>query len=172
MKVEQTLGVLIDAAKAQETPADDPIDTEDSELGPEEIAAFDLDGDAAASPWELEEVLKLIERAEDHPLKNDRGDAAYPIERDEYTRAWEFEALDINDDGSIDAPEYYLFLFDTLQQFYRLDANGDRGLSPSESGLSGEQFEVVDRNGSGLLQVWEIRRGVGRGVWKRQPAIP
>lgn len=168
--LEQALGVLVDASRDQQTPVDAPIDTSESELGFDEVAGFDLDGDAAASPWELEEIQKLIERARDHPSENDNGDGAYPIEQEEYGRAWEFEALDTDSDGSIDEQEYYSFLFDTLQESYLLDRDGDRQVNLQESGLSSAAFDEVDRNGSGRLQVWELRRGVGRGLWKRRSA--
>ena len=97
---------------------------------------------------------------------DDSDDAAYPIDFESYSRAWGFEVIDTNGDGWMGESEYYSFLYETLQDSYQLDSDGDRRLSRAESGLSEEQFRLVDRDRSGSLKVWEIRRAVGRGIWR------
>lgn len=163
---KQMLDRLGEISRAQQTAADDPIDTSGADLDPDELASVDLDGDGAIAGWELVALDQLVVRTDYHPFKHDSDDAAYPIDFESYSRAWEFEVIDTNGDGWMGESEYYSFLYETLQDSYQLDSDGDRRLSRAESGLSEEQFRLVDRDRSGSLKVWEIRRAVGRGIWR------
>jgi len=143
----------------------DAIDVDGAGLNSDDVDLLDLDRDNAILPWELERARRLVERAEQHPVKNDLGDGAYPVARGDYRRPeWEFDAVDTNRDGLMDVGEYYSFLLLTERTTLRLDANGDRQISRDESGLSDDAFAPFDRDGSGFLMGWEMRRAIALGA--------
>lgn len=171
--LKKRLEELHEIARAQGVARSAPIDTGGEGPSPDDLARFDLDADGAVAPWELDRVKQLLERAERHPVANDQGDGAYPIDAQSYGRTdWEFEAIDANRDGLIELDEFYSLLFDSLQQSIILDRDGDNGVSLDESGLGRDRFEAVDRDGSGSLKTWEIRQAMARGIWGRRPAAP
>ena len=163
VRFKQLLGELIDSF--QETPGDDPIEPDAAGLYPEDVDRLDLDGDRMISPWEIERARRRLERAEFHPVRNDLGDGAFPVERGEYRRPeWEFDAVDANGDGLIDVEEYYEFLVDVDEISLHLDADGDRQISRYESGLTEDEFATLNLDDSGSLQPWEIHRAVLLGA--------
>ncbi|MBW2289184.1 MAG: hypothetical protein JRG80_03525 [Deltaproteobacteria bacterium] len=140
------------------------LDTTD--LSPEDIDRLDLDEDREISDWEQEQALRLLERAENHPLKNDRNDRSYPVERENYRgRDSDFDAVDTNEDDVMDADEYHAFLVDAERLSVFLDTDGDRHISHEESGLSADDFAPLDRDDSGDLRPWEIRRAFALGAF-------
>lgn len=153
------------SAFSKETVRGDAIDVDGAGLNSDDVDLLDLDRDNAILPWELERARRLVERAEQHPVKNDLGDGAYPVARGDYRRPeWEFDAVDTNRDGLMDVGEYYSFLLLTERTTLRLDANGDRQISRDESGLSDDAFAPLDRDGSGFLMGWEMRRAIALGA--------
>jgi len=150
---------------SQETPGGDPIERDAAGLNPEDVDRLDLDGDRLISPWEIERARRLLERVAFHPVRNDLGDGAFPVERGEYRRPeWEFDAVDTNRDGRMDVDEYYSFLFDAERISIHLDADRDGHISRDESGLSEQNFAPLDRDDSGFLMPWEIRKAVAQGA--------
>jgi hypothetical protein len=146
---------------SQRTPGGDPIETDAARLDPEDADRLDLDGDGAISPGEIERARRRLERAELHPEKNDRGDAAYPIGREEYARSKEeFDAVDTNRDDVFDVGEYYDFLVHVDRITLGLDRDGNRAISLDESRLSEYEFAPLDVDDSGDLAPWEMRRAV------------
>jgi hypothetical protein len=140
------------------------LDTTD--LSPEDIDRLDLDEDRKISPWEQEQAQRLLQRAENHPLKNDRNDRSYPVEREDYRgRDSDFDTADTNQDDVLDADEYHAFLVDAERLSVFLDTNGDRNISHEESGLSADDFAPLDRDDSGDLRPWEIRRAFALGAF-------
>ncbi len=163
VRFKQLLGELIDSS--EETPGDDPIEPDAAGLYPEDVDRLDLDGDRMISPWQIERARRRLERAEFHPVRNDLGDGAFPVERGEYRRPeWEFDAVDANGDGLIDVEEYSEFLVDVDEISLHLDADGDRQISRYESGLSEDEFAPLDLDDSGSLKPWEIQRAVALGA--------
>lgn len=152
-------------AFSKETVRGDAIDVDGAGLNSDDVDLLDLDQDNAILPWELERARRLVERAEQHPIKNDLGDGAYPVARGDYRRPeWEFDAVDTNRDGLMDVGEYYSFLLLTERTILRLDADGDQQISRDESGLSDDAFAPLDRDGSGFLMGWEMRRAMALGA--------
>jgi len=146
----------------------EPIDPDSAGLSQDDVDRLDLDRDRFISSWELEKARQLAERAEDHPVRSDRGDGEYPIERGEYSRrGWEFDAIDTNRDDLVDVDEYYSFLFDTATLTLLLDEDGDRQISNYESRLPEDEFRALDVDESGLLKGWEMRRAVALGALDR-----
>jgi hypothetical protein len=145
----------------QEVPGGDPLASDAAGLDPEDVGRLDLDGDGVISAWEIEKARRRLERAELHPERFDRGDAAYPIGREEYARSEdEFYAVDRNRDDEFDAAEYYEFLVHVDRITLSLDRDGDRAISRDESRLSEYEFAPLDVDGSGDLQRWEMRRAI------------
>ena len=165
-RFKQTLVAL--SVVSQETVTGDPIDADRAGLDSDDVDRLDLDRDHAILSWELETVQRLVEQAERFPVKNDLLDGAYPVERGDYRRPeWEFDTVDTNRDDRIDVEEYYSFILDAEKTSLLLDANGDRRISRDESGLSEDGFAPLDRDGSGFLKTWEIRRAIARGELDR-----
>jgi hypothetical protein len=163
-RIKQLLAALHDVSRG--TSGADPTEPIAAELRPEDVDLLDLDGDREITPWELERVKRLLERAEHHPLRYDLDDGAYPVERHEYGREeWEFDAVDTNEDDLMDADEFHSFLIESERISLLLDADGDRQISRSESGLSEEDFASFDPDDSGALKAWEIRRAVALGAF-------
>ena len=163
VRFKQLLGELIDSS--QETPGDQPIEPDAAGLYPEDVDRLDLDGDRMISPWEIERARRRLKRVAFHPVKNDLGDGAFPVERGQYRRPeWEFDAVDTNRDGHMDADEYYSFLVDVDEISFHLDADGDRQISRNESGLTEDEFATLDTDDSGSLKPWEIQRAVALGA--------
>lgn len=152
-------------AFSQETVRGDAIDVDGAGLNSDDVDRFDLDRDNAVLPWEVERARRLVERAERHPIKNDLGDGEYPVERGDYKRPErEFDTIDTNRDGLMDIDEYYSFLLVTERTTNRLDADGNGLISRDESGLSDNAFAPLDRDGSGFLMGWEMRRAIALGA--------
>jgi len=150
---------------SREAPGGDAWEPIATDLGPDDVGRLDLDGDNEISPWELERAQRLLERAEDHPVTNDLDDDAYPVYREDYRRQeWEFDAVDTNQDGIMDVDEYHAFLVETERIAVDRDTDGDRQISYDESGLSQGDFAPLDRDHSGSLKGWEIRRAVASGA--------
>ena len=158
---------LVDSMRAffEENPRGSPIDADAAGLFADDVDRLDFDEDGAISPRELGRARRLVERAEHHPVRNDRDDGAYPVERDGYRRPdREFDAIDANRDGLMEVDEYYSFLVDAEKISLLLDANGDGKIGRDESGLSDENFAPLDRDDNGFLMPWEIRKAVARGA--------
>jgi hypothetical protein len=152
-------------AFSRETARGDTIDVDAAGLSPDDVDRLDLDQDNAILAWELERARRRVERAEHHPVKNDLGDGEYPVERGDYRRPeWEFDTVDTNRDGLMAVDEYYSFLVITEKTTLRLDIDGDQRISRDEAGLSNDEFAPLDRDGSGSLKAWEIRRAVAQGA--------
>jgi hypothetical protein len=159
-RIRQLLKAL--RGDSRETPGD-ALDA--AELSPEDVDRLDLDGNREIDPWEQEQVQRLLERAELHPRSNDRGDGAYPVDREDYGREkWEFDAVDTNQDSLMDLDEYHAFLVETERVSVFFDTDGDRKISFDESGFSADDFAPLDRDDSGDLKGWEIRRAVAQGA--------
>jgi len=151
-------------AVARESGAGQPIDAGAAGLDAVAVEQIDLDRDGELSSWELATLDQITERAERFPRKSDLADGAYPIERADYGRPeWEFDSIDTNRDGEMDVDEEYAFLLDAARTTVALDSDGDGQVSYDESGLSAAQFDPLDRDGSGMLQPWEIRRAIALG---------
>ncbi len=158
---------LVDSMRAffEENPRGSPIDADAAGLFADDVDRLDFDEDGAISPRELGRARRLVERAEHHPVRNDRDDGVYPVERDGYRRPdWEFDTIDTNRDGLMDVDEYYSFLVDTERISFRLDRDGDGEISRYESGLTDDDFALLDFNDSGSLKPGEMRRAVAQGA--------
>jgi len=142
------------------------IDVDGAGLSSDDVDRLDIDGDNAVLPWELERAGQLVQRAEYHAAINDLGDGEYPVERGDYRRPErEFDSIDTNRDGLMDIDEYHSFLVVTERTTNRLDADGDHMISRDESGLSGNEFAPLDRDDSGSLKAWEMRRAIAHGAF-------
>ena len=162
---------LLDAA-SRDTARGDPIDADEAGLSADDVGRIDLDGDGDIAHWELDRTGKLAGLAEEHAVRNDLDDGAYPIDRRDYKRMdWEFVGVDTNQDGQMDVEEYYSFVFDSTKLTVLLDSDGDWRISPGESGLSADDFAALDRDRSGSLKLGEVRRAIALGVLDR-PAKP
>jgi hypothetical protein len=149
-------------------PPGETIDPDVAGVSAEEMDRLDLDQDRALAGWELERSRRLTQQADNHPVKNDQGDGAYPIERADYRRtAPEFDAVDSNGDDVLDVDEYYEFLLDAERTSLTLDVDGDRYVSASESGLAEGDFARFDRDDSGRLEDRELRRAIAEGALQR-----
>ncbi len=156
---------LVDSMHAffEENPKGSPIDAESAGLSADDVERLDLDRDGDISPWELEKARQMVARAEHLPDKH-AFDGAYPVERGDYRRPdFEFDAIDTNRDGLVGVDEYYSFLVDTERITFRLDRDGDGKISRYESGLTEDDFALLDFNDSGSLKPGEVRRAVALG---------
>jgi hypothetical protein len=146
---------------SQMAPGDDLSESDAPYLNSDDLDRLDVDQDHEVSPWEVNKDKQRIKRAGNHPLMNDLGDGAYPVDRGEYRRPdEEFDSIDTDGDDELDVDEYYAFLVDVDRITFDLDVNGDRSISRDESGLSEGDFAPLDRDDSGELQPWEIRRAI------------
>jgi hypothetical protein len=148
------------------SPATPGAELDAADLSPEDMDRLDLNEDQEISSWEQERARRLLQRAERHPRKNDLEDGSYPVEREDYGGSdWEFDAVDSDQDDVMDVDEYHAFLVETEKLSLSLDTDGDQNISYEESGLSADDFAPLDRDESGDLRSWEIRRAFTLGAF-------